>query len=197
MVIKRTCILSFIVVLVVTVVGCGGLRYSQVAPEAKDFHPKKICVLPADAGSYEESKGVIDQVIAGVLVEKKWFTDVITADTVSNQIKANEELRKIYLDYTSKLKAVNFSDPELSRRMGEIIKADAFLLVNVDYWLYTRENDNKVAKVGMGIKMINASSGAIIWSASHYETDEYVLLQPKLSDVAQSVANKMIKEMPR
>jgi len=29
--------------------GCGGIRYSQVAPNAKDFHPKKIGVLPVES----------------------------------------------------------------------------------------------------------------------------------------------------
>lgn len=197
LVMRRVFIVSLVILLfVVTLFGCGGLRYSQVAPEAKNFHPKAVGVLPVDVGTYEEARGVIDQVIAGVLVDTQWFTDVVAADTISNQLQSNEELRKVYLDYISKLKAVNFSDPEMSKKIGEISKVEAFLVINVDYWNYTKENEKKVAKVGIGIKMIDASSGKILWKAGHHEAEDYMLIKPKLPDVAKDLVKKMIKEMP-
>jgi hypothetical protein len=196
MVKRKAYILSVVVLLILTLVGCGGLRYSQVAPEAQDFHPKRVGVLPADVGTYEEARGIIDQVIAGVLVETQWFTDVVAADIISNQLQSNEELRKVYLDYISKLKAVNFSDPEMSKKIGEISKVDALLLINVDYWNYTKENDKKVGKVGIGIKMVEASTGKIMWKAGHHEAEDYMLIRPKLPDVAKDLVKKMIKEMP-
>lgn len=187
---------SVAVLLALMLFGCGGLRYSQVAPEAKDFHPKTIGVLPVDVGTYEEARGVIDQIAAGVLVDKRWFTDVVAADTISNQIKSNDELQKVVFDYLSKLKTVNFSDPELSRKIGELSKIEAFLVINVDYWNYTKENDKKVAKVGIGIKMINAGTGTILWKAGHHEAEDYMLIRPKLPDVAKDLIKKMIGEMP-
>jgi hypothetical protein len=187
---------SLAVLLALMLFGCGGLRYSQVAPEAKDFHPKTIGVLPVDVGTYEEARGVIDQIAAGVLVDKQWFTDVVAADTISNQIKSNDELQRVVFDYLSKLKTVNFSDPELSRKIGELSKIEAFLVINVDYWNYTKENDKKVAKVGIGIKMINAGTGAILWKAGHHEAEDYMLIRPKLPDVAKDLIKKMISEMP-
>jgi hypothetical protein len=196
LVMRRVFIVSLVILLFVTLFGCGGLRYSQVAPEAKNFHPKAVGVLPVDVGTYEEARGVIDQVIAGVLVDTQWFTDVVAADTISNQLQSNEELRKVYLDYISKLKAVNFSDPEMSKKIGEISKVDAFLVINVDYWNYTKENEKKVAKVGIGIKMIDASSGKILWKAGHHEAEDYMLIKPKLPNVAKDLVKKMIKEMP-
>lgn len=195
--IRKKGIVLFVLFLVFAVANCGGgLRYSQVAPEAKDFHPQRIGVLPAEVGTYEEARDVIDQVIAGVLVEKKWFTDVVAADTIANQLQSNEELRKVVLDYISKLKTVNFSDPELSKKIGELSQIDAFLVVNVDYWNYTRENEKKVAKVGIGIKMVDAASGKMLWKASHHEVEDYMLLKPKLPDVAKDLVKKMINEMP-
>jgi hypothetical protein len=193
---RKAYILPFVVLLIMTLLGCGGLRYSQVAPEAKDFHPQRVGVFPVDVGTYEEARGIIDQVIAGVLVETQWFTDVVAADAISNQLQSNEELRKVYLDYISKLKSVNFSDPELSKRIGEISKIDAFLIINVDYWNYTKENDKNVGKVGIGLKMVDASTGKILWKAGHHEAEDYMLFKPKLLDVAKDLAKKMIKEMP-
>ena len=193
---KRTCILSIVVLLVVTFFGCGGLRYSQVIPEAKDYHPKRVGVFPVDVGIYEEAGGIIDKVIAGVLVDKGWFTKVIAADTISKQIQANKEVRKVYLDYISKLKEVSFSDPELSRKIGEKMEVDAFLVANLEYWNYTKVDDDKVAKVDIGIKMIDAASGKILWKAGHQEVETYMLIKPKLPDVAKGLVKKIIREMP-
>lgn len=193
---RKTFLLPVTMLLLLALFGCGGIRYSQVAPEAKDFHPKRIGVLSADVGTYEEARGVIDQIIAGVLIDTKWFTDVVAADVINKQMQSSEELRKVFLDYISKLRAVNYSDPDLSRKLGEMIKVDAFLLVNVDYWNYTKENDDKVGKVVMGVKMIDAASGKIMWIAGHHEVAAYILMKPALPDVAKSLVKRMIKEMP-
>lgn len=178
------------------ILACGGLRYSQLAPEAKDFRPKKIGLLPVDVGTYEEARGVIDDIIAGELVKRKWFQDVVAADTVSRQLQANEELRKAVTEYVAKLKTVNFSDPELSKIIGRIVSVDAFLIVNVDYWQYTMENKDKIAKVGMGVKMIDAGTGVVMWKASHHEIETYKLFKPELAKVAKKLATVMIDEMP-
>ena len=183
--------LSFLLIL-----GCGGLRYSQLAPEAKDFRPKKVGVLPADVGTYEEARGVIDDIIAGELVKRKWFQDVVAADTISRQLQVNEEMRKVVLEYVAKLKTVNYSDPKLSRRIGELAQVEAFLVVNVDYWQYTMENKDNLAKVGMGLKMIDADTGIVMWKASHHETETYKWIKPELSKVAKKLAGVMIDEMP-
>jgi hypothetical protein len=178
------------------IVGCGGLRYSQVAPEAKDIHPKRIGVLLADVGTYEEARGVIDDIIAGDLVKRKWFQDVVAADSISRQFLANEELRKSVVDYVAKLKTVNFSDPELSKKIGELAQVDAFLVVNLDYWQYTMENKEKLAKVGMGIKMIDVNTGTVLWKASHHESETYTWFKPELAKVAKKLVGAMIDEMP-
>jgi hypothetical protein len=176
--------------------GCGGLRYSQKAPESKNYHPKRIGVLPADVGSFEEARGLIDEIVAGRLVRKGWFSDVVAGETIQRQLSANEDLRKAVSDYMTKLKTVNFSDPELSRRIGDMVKADAFLILYVDFWDYTVEKEDKVAKVGLGIKMVDAPTGKIMWKAGHHETEDYMLFRPKLADVAATLVDKMLDEMP-
>lgn len=186
-----------VVLTVLLLSACGGLRYSQVAPEAKDFHPKTIAVLPADVGTYEEARGHVEQIFAGVLVEKKWFADVVDAATIGNQLVSNEEYRKAVLDYLLKLKTINTSDKELSKKIGEKSQVDAFFVVNVDFWNYTIENDKKVGKVGLGIKMIEASTGKIMWKAGHHQAESYMLFKPDLANVAKDLLKTMVEEMPR
>ncbi len=193
---KKTAPACLIVLAVLILSACGGLRYSQVAPEAKDFHPQRVAVLPADVGAYEEARGNVEQIFAGVLVDKRWFTDVVDAQTVANQIQASDEYRKAMLDYLVRLKTVNISDPELSRKIGAQSKVDAFFVINVDYWNYTRENDKKIGKVGLGIKMVETSTGKVMWKAGHHEQESYVIIKPDLPDIAKSLIKTMSDEMP-
>ncbi|MGO9136392.1 MAG: hypothetical protein ACLP9S_08220 [Syntrophales bacterium] len=193
---RKTFLLPITMLLLLALAGCSGIRYSEVAPEAKNFHPKRIGVLPIDVGTYAEARGVIDQIIAGVLIDTKWFTDVVGADAISRQMQSSEELKKVVLDYMAKLNAVSYSDPDLSRKLGEMMKVDAFLLANVDYWNYTIENGDKVAKIAMGVRMIDTASGKIMWTAGHHEVEPYILMRPALPDVARSLVKRMVKEMP-
>ena len=182
---------------VLTTIACGGLRYSQVDPDAKDFHPQRIAVFPViDVGTYEEARGNVEQITAGVLIEKKWFADVTDSASLSRQIQANEELRKAIADYLAKLRLLNFSDPDLSKKIGELAKVDAFLLLSVTSWNYAVENKDKVAKVSIDMKFIEASTGKIMWKAGHHIAETYILMKPELPNVARDVARKMIGEMP-
>ena len=184
------------ILLILSLAGCGGLRYSEVDPEAGNFHPERIGILPVDVGPYEEARGTVDQIIAGVVSEKKWFTDIVSGNDIQRQLQENEELRKVTADYTAKLKAVNFSDPDLSRRIGEICRVDAFLVVSLDYWNYTTEATDKVGKIGLSMKLISAAEGRVLWKAGHSRAQKYLLIKPQLPDVARALAREMIAEMP-
>lgn len=177
-------------------VGCGNIRFSQVAPEAKDFHPQTVAVLDVDAGGYEEAKNLVDGIIAGELARKNWFHNVVSAQKFQNLLQGNEELGKVTADYIAKLKTVNFSDPELSMKIGRMAVIDAFLVVSVDYWYYTKEADKNIAKVGLGIRMINAHTGALVWKAGHCLVEDYVFMKPDLSGIAEDVVKQMISFMP-
>jgi hypothetical protein len=194
--VRRSSVFSFLILIVIMLFGCGGIRYSQVAPDAKDFHPKRIGVLPVDVGPFEEARGVIDQIIAGGLVNKGWFSDVVAPDTIKNRMQSSNELRKTVSDYIAKLKTVNFSDPDLSRKIGKAYHIDAFLITNVGFWNYTVEGDDKVAKVGLGLKLVEAGTGKIIWKAGHHEAKDYWFIKPDLADVAEYLVKEMLGYMP-
>ena len=193
---KKVCARFLLVVAVLSVIACGGLRYSQQDPAAKDYHPQRIAVFPADVGTYEEARDSIEQIVPGVLMDKKWFTDIVDTATLHRQIQANDELRKISTDYISKLQTLNYSDPILSKRIGELTHTDGFLLVAVDYWNYTVEKDKKLAKVSVGLKLIDPATGKIMWKAGHHLGKSYMMIKPDLPDVARDVVQDMVDEMP-
>ena len=196
---KKLFVKCILMIFVLTTIACSGLRFSQLAPEAKDFHPQNVSVFPVKMLNYKETKGarsVVEQIIAGLLVEKKWFANIMDMETLNSQLLANEELNKAMTEYLSKLQTLDFSDPDLSKKIGELAKVDAFLLVSVDEWDYTVQKDEKVAKVGMTMKLYEASTGKLMWKAGHAIMESYVFFKPDLPKVASDVAREMIVFMP-
>ena len=190
---RRTAILVF---LLLGVLGCGGLRYSQVSPEAKEFHPRGIALLPADTTAFPEAKGSVDRIFTEALGERKWFTDIVGGEEIGRRLKMDPELRQAVMEYLAKLGNVSFSDPNLSGRIGALTSTDALLLVRVDYWNYTTANDNKVGKVSLSITMIEAKTGKTIWSAVHNRASDYLIIKPDLPNVAKDLIREMIDYMP-
>ena len=183
-------------ILLVGLFGCGGLRYSHVSPEAKDFHPQRIAVFPADVKTFPEAKGSIDSLISEALSERKWFAAVVGGEEIGRRLETDEALRQAVAEYLAKLDKVSFSDPALSGRIGELTRVEAFVLVRVDYWNYTKENDKKVGKVSLSLTLIEAGTGKIVWTAGHQRASDYLIMKPALPDVARDIIREMIDYMP-
>lgn len=197
--VRKSLVKYILIIFVLTTIACSGLRFSQSAPEVKDFHPKIVAVFPVEVWNHKEendSREAVEQIVAGSLVEKKWFASVVYADDLKKQIRASDELKKVMTDYLSKLRMVDFSDPVLSIKIGELAKIDAFLLVSVDDWEYTVERDKKLAKVGLTMELYDVSTGKLMWKSGHTIAEEYMIMKPDLPKVAQNVARKMISYMP-
>ena len=183
-------------ILLLSLFGCGGLRYSHVSPEAKDFHPRRIAVLPADVKTFPEAKGSIDSLISEALSERKWFAAVVGGEEIGRRLETDETLRQAVAEYLAKLDKVSFSDSALSARIGELTRTEAFVLVRVDYWNYTKENDKKVGKVSLSLTLIEAGTGKIVWTAGHQRASDYLIMKPALPDVARDIIREMIDYMP-
>jgi hypothetical protein len=188
---------SLSILLILLLGGCGGIRFSQTAPEAESFHPQALAVLTLDVVGFEEAREALDRIIAGELANEKRLKSFLSYQQMQRLLQENEPLRKTTTAYLTKLKAVNFSDSDLSKKIGELAGVDAFLLVSVDYWYYTQEADKNVAKVGLGMKLINAVTGAVTWKGGHDLTENYVFMKPALSGVARDVVRQMFRAMPR
>jgi hypothetical protein len=189
--------ISLGILLILLLGGCAGIRFSQTAPEAEGFRPQSVALLALDVVGFEEAREVLDRIIAAELADEKRFKSFFSYQQIQRLLQENEPLRKTTAAYLNKLKAVNFSDSDLSKKIGELAGVDAFLLVSVDYWYYTQEADKNVAKVGLGMKLINAATGAVIWKGGHDLAENYMFMKPALSDVARNVVRQMFRAMPR
>ena len=188
---------GLLTVVIMSIVACGGsIRYAERDPDMNDFHPRTIGLLYVDVGTYGDARGVIDEIIITSLIDRHWFATVLPSDTMNNQLKNDQELQKTVADYLLKLKTVNYSDPALSKQIGDSLKIETFLIVTVDSWNYTTEKEDKVAKAGLSMKLVEASTGRIAWKAGHNIVKEYTFLKPDLKDVGKSVVNAMIGAMP-
>jgi hypothetical protein len=176
---------------------CGGLRYSEILPEAKDFRPRTAAVLPADAKTFPEAKGPIDRLFAEVLTETGWFSAVTGGEAIERRMAADEPFRQTVTEYLTKLDRLTFSDPALSGRIGEMVGAEALFLIRVDYWSYTVEKDNKLGRVSLSLWMVDAKTGQFVWKASHTRASEYLIVKPELADLARSLIREMVGHMPR
>lgn len=192
----RTRIIALILLLIAGVTGCGGLRFSEVSPDAANFHPAQIAVLPADTAAFPEAKGSVDRLFAAALTEKKWFTRVVGGEQIATRMGNEEELRKTVEAYLARMASLRFSDPALSDRIGSLVGVDAFVIVGVDAWNYTVVDNKKIAKTGISITMVNAKNGKIIWRASHSRITDYLLLKPELPDMAKALIAEMTDHMP-
>lgn len=178
------------------VAGCGDLRSVQMADEAKDFHPRSIGVLPADVGIYKDAAGHMDGIITDVLVRTKWFQTVVGGEEIRKRIEANEELKKSVDIYLAKLRELNYSDPELCKVISELCGIEAILIPTVDVWEYTMLGGDKIARVGISMKLVDAKTGKTMWRAGHLVSEEYRFLKPELTSMGRSMVRKMIDQMP-
>jgi len=73
---RKLTVKLILTIFILTIVACGGLRFSQSEPEAVNFHPKRIAVFPIEVWNHKEadSRAVVEQIVAGSLVEKKFLT---------------------------------------------------------------------------------------------------------------------------
>ncbi len=197
---KRTvCHSIFIAIVLVSLMlaGCmGKIRYSQTAPEAKNFRPERIAVLYVNSDAYPESAGKGEQVIAESLIRKGYYKQVESPEAVKERLEKDPVLKKTIEDYLNKLKMVNFSDPDMSRKIGEAYHVQAFIVAKIDLWNYSVESGKKMAKVGMEMKLISAENGRVMWRGSHNRIEDYMWFKPELTSMGKSLAREMIGNMP-
>ncbi len=183
-------------VLIAALAGCAGLDFSQTSPEAMDFHPKTIAVLPATIGENESARDVAEAVVAKKLSESMWYGGVVDAAAVKKMITESKELGDDVQNYIQQVNTLGTSDAALTQKLRDGLQVDALLLTHVTSWGYGRMEGNKVAKVGLGLKLVDAATGVVVWKANHELIDEYIAVKPSLDRLALKLMKRLMKEMP-
>ncbi|MBI4949052.1 MAG: hypothetical protein HY955_02785 [Deltaproteobacteria bacterium] len=189
-------ITAFFLVFAAFLAGCGGLNFSQVSPDAKDFSPSTIAVLPATVGEFESSRSVIDDLASRKLLETGIFEEVKDSATIRNQVSGSAETASLMEGYIQRLNTLGISDAVVSAKLKETLHADAFFLTYVTSWGYGRQGGDKVARVGLGIRLINPSNGVIVWKANHELVEGYWMIKPDLGKLADKLLSEMFEELP-
>lgn len=177
-------------------VGCGGLQEVWEGPNAGSFKPKSVAVLPSMVGPYEGAREVSQQALVSALSKTGRYETVIGPDQV-NAAFANKDAGDLLAAYYSKLDTTGRSDPGMANKLGQLVQADAILVPKVNNWEYGRAEGDNFGKVGFGLRLIDASTGMIVWKGRHDKMKTYMVFKPALKDIAEDLSEYMVKYLPK
>ena len=176
--------------------GCGGLQEVWEGPGARVFRPQTIAVLPPMASQYDSAREDIQDVLVGALNRQGNIERVVSPENVTDIFQASKEAFDSLVFYFSRLEMTGQSDKDSAVKLGKALNVDAFLVVRVNSWEYVRKEGDNVGRVGLSLRLIDASTGTTVWKARHERSDSYMFIKPSLKDIARELASEMIKYMP-
>ncbi len=190
--------LLFLTIISLFIFSCSSINFNEAAPSAKNFKPRSVVILPSikmpEGVDFDADK--IAKIMYDELVKTKKFDRVIEPSDAQATLSRNQELQNDLLNYISKLRTLNISDPELAQKIGTAYDAQALFVVDAGKYGYTKILDVKAAEVSLTVKMIDATTGNIVWKASHSEQEEYSIFKPELPDMAKDIIKKIINHIP-
>ena len=178
------------------VVGCGGLQEVWEGPGAKMFRPQAIAVLPPMASQYDSAREDIQEVLSGAMVKTASVERVVSPENVTDIFQASKEAFDALVFYFSRLEMTGQSDKDSAVKLGKALNVDSFLVVRVNSWEYARKEGDNVGRVGLSLRLVDATTGTTVWKARHERSSSYMFYRPNLKDVAKELAAEMIKAMP-
>ncbi len=178
------------------IAGCGGLQEVWEGPGAKMFRPQAIAVLPPMASQYDNAREDIQEVLSGALNRTANIERVVSPENVTDIFQGSKEAFDALVFYFSRLEMTGQSDKDSAVKLGKVLNVDSFLVVRVNSWEYTRKDDGKFGRVGLSLRLVDATTGITVWKARHEGAIEYIFNRPNLKDMAKELATEMIKAMP-
>jgi hypothetical protein len=185
-----------LVIVLVSFAGCGGLQEVWEGPGAKVFHPQAIAVLPPMASQYDSAREDIQDVLSGALTKVASIERVVSPESVTDIFQGSKEAFDSLVFYFSRLEMTGQSDKESAIKLGKALSVDSFLVVRVNSWEYVRKEGDNVGRVGLSLRLVDATTGTTVWKARHERSSSYMFYRPNLKDVAKDLADEMIKYMP-
>lgn len=196
---RKMKLMLFLAGLSLFVVGCGGLNYNQVAPNAGSFHPKAVVVLPVKMPEGMETEGeLMGNIVADSVTNLKRFDTVIDPSIARSQMAAaeNKELSDSVTGYLSKLFITGVSDKELSTKIGAVYHVDTIFVPEIGQWHYVNYGGNKFGEVTFSLKMIDAKTGVVIWRAGHTAQEKYTFFKPNLEKMGRNLIKEVFSYIP-
>src|SRR5206468_5413683 len=178
------------------VAGCGGLQEVWEGPGARMFRPQAIAVLPPMASQYDSAREDIQEVLSSNLNKTANIERVVSPENVTDIFQGSKEAFDALVFYFSRLEMTGQSDKDSAVTLGKALNVDSFLVVRVNSWEYVRKEGDNVGRVGLSIRLIDATNGTTVWKARHERSSSYMFYKPNLKDVAKDLADEMIREMP-
>ena len=182
--------------LTLTLVGCSGLQEMWEGPGAKVFRPQSIAVLPPMASQYDSAREDIQEVLAGSLSKAGRIERVVPAEQVTDIFQGSKEAFDSLVFYFSRLEMTGQSDKDSAIKLGKALNVESFLVIRINAWEYSRKEGDNVGRVGLSLRLIDATTGTTVWKARHERSDSYMFIKPSLKDIAKELAAEMIKYMP-
>src|SRR5262250_2385116 len=187
---------SILLLLPLLIAGCGGLQEVWEGPGAKVFRPQAIAVLPPMASQYDGAREDIQDVLSGTLMKVSTIERVVSPETVTDIFQASKEAFDSLVFYFSRLEMTGHSDKEAAIKLGKALNVDSFIVVRVNSWEYMRKEGDNVGRVGLSLRLVDATTGTTVWKARHEKSSSYMFYRPNLKDVAKDLSKEMIAYMP-
>jgi len=176
--------------------GCGGLQEAWEGPGARVFRPQAIAVLPPMSSQYDSAREDIQEVLVGALNRQGTIERVVSPENVTDIFQASKDAFDSLVFYFSRLEMTGQSDKDSAIKLGKAINVDSFLVVRVNSWEYVRKEGDNVGRVGLSLRLVDATTGTTVWKARHERSSSYMFIKPSLKDIAKELADEMIKYMP-
>jgi hypothetical protein len=187
---------AFICLLPLLIAGCGGLQEVWEGPGAKMFRPQAIAVLPPMASQYDNAREDIQEVLSASLTKGGHIERVMSPENVTDIFQASKEAFDALVFYFSRLEMTGQSDKDSAVKLGKALNVDSFLVVRVNSWEYMRKEGDNVGRVGLSLRLVDATTGTTVWKARHEKSSSYMFYRPNLKDIAKELAAEMIQAMP-
>lgn len=187
---------AFICLLSLLIAGCGGLQEVWEGPGAKMFRPQAIAVLPPMSSQYDNAREDIQEVLSGALNKTAHIERVESPEHVTDIFQASKEAFDALVFYFSRLEMTGQSDKDSAVKLGKALNVDSFLVVRVNSWEYMRKEGDNVGRVGLSLRLVEATTGTTVWKARHEKSSSYMFYRPNLKDIAKELAAEMIQAMP-
>ncbi len=188
--------LGWTFVAILLLAGCSGLQEAWEGPGAKGFAPQAIAVLPPMASQYDSAREDIQEVLAVALRRHGHIERVMLPESVTDIFQSSKPAFDSLVFYFSRLEMTGQSDKDSAMALGKALSVDSFLVVRVNSWEYVRKEGDNVGRVGLSLRLVDATTGTTVWKARHERSSSYMFFKPNLKDIAKELALEMISYMP-